>query len=71
MQVDAARVGRHASQIAEEVIAHLVGLEGARVTVTIDIDADLPSGASEHVVRTVTENSRELRFEPGAGFETE
>ena len=64
-----ARVGRDASQVADEVIAHLVGLSGADVTVTIDIEARLPDGASEHIVRTVTENGRTLKFDPGSGFE--
>ena len=50
-------------------MAHLVGLAGAEVTVTIEIEADLPDGASEQVVRTVTENGRTLKFEPGSGFE--
>ena len=71
VRLDPARVGRDASQIAEEVIAHLVGLAGAEVTVTIEIDAQLPGGASEQVVRTVTENGRTLSFEPGAGFESD
>ena len=69
VRIDATRVGRDASQIAEEVVAHLVGLAGAEVTVTIDIEANLPDGASEQVVRTVTENGRTLKFEPGSGFE--
>src|SRR5690606_10499144 len=69
VRLDPSRVGRDASQIAEEVIAHLVGLVGAAVTVTLDIDARLPEGASEQVVRTVTENGRTLKFEAGSGFE--
>ncbi len=71
VRLDPARVGRDASQIAEEVVAHLVGLAGAEVTVTIEIDADLPDGASDQVVRTVTENGRTLKFAPGSGFESE
>jgi len=69
--LDAARVGRDASKIAEEVIAHLSGLIGADVTVTLEIQANVPSGASDNVVRTVTENCRTLKFEPGSGFERE
>ena len=69
VRLDPTRVGRDAGQIAQEVIAHLVGLSGADVTVTIDIEANLPEGASEHVVRTVTENGRTLKFESGSGFE--
>ena len=71
VRIDATRVGRDASQIAEEVVAHLVGLTGAEVTVTIEIEANLPDGASEQVVRTVTENGRTLKFEPGSGFESD
>jgi predicted AAA+ superfamily ATPase len=60
--LDATRVGRDASRIADEVIAHLSGLVGAKVTVTLEVEADIPSGAPDHVVRTVTENSRTLKF---------
>jgi BioD-like phosphotransacetylase family protein len=63
-------VGRDASRIAEEVIAHLSGLVGAKVTVTIEVEAEVPSGASDHVVRTVTENCRTLKF-TSHGFERE
>jgi predicted AAA+ superfamily ATPase len=68
--LDATRVGRDASRIADEVIAHLSGLVGATVTVTLEIEADIPSGAPDHVVRTVTENSRTLKF-TSHGFEKE
>lgn len=68
--LDPARVGRDASRIADEVIAHLSGLVGAEVTVTLEIEARVASGASEQVVRTVTENSRTLRF-TSHGFESE
>ena len=60
--LDPTRVGRDASRVADEVIAHLSGLVGAKVTVTLEVEADIPSGAPDHVVRTVTENSRTLRF---------
>ena len=36
--LDSTRVGRDASRIADEVIAHLAGLLGAEVTVTLEID---------------------------------
>ena len=68
--LDATRVGRDASRIAEEVISHLAGLVGARVTVTIEVEAEIPDGASDNVVRTVTENSRTLKF-TSHGFEKE
>ena len=68
--LDSARVGRDASRIADEVIAHLSGLVGAKVTVTLEIEAEVPFGAPDHVVRTVTENSRTLKF-TSRGFEKE
>ncbi len=68
--LDSARVGRDASRIAEEVIAHLGSLVGAEVKVTLEIEAVIPSGAPYNVVRTVTENSRTLKFTT-QGFETE
>ena len=68
--LDTTRVGRDASRIADEVITHLAGLMRANVTVTLEIEADLPDGAPDHVVRTVTENSRTLRFD-SHGFERE
>jgi predicted AAA+ superfamily ATPase len=68
--LDTTRVGRDAGRIAEEVIVHLAGLVGAKVTVTLEIEAEIPAGAPDQVVRTVTENSRTLKF-TSQGFERE
>jgi len=68
--LNAERVGRDAGQIASEVIAHLTGLVGAEVRVTLEIDADVPNGVPENVVRIVTENGRTLKFD-AQGFESE
>jgi predicted AAA+ superfamily ATPase len=68
--LDPTRVGRDASRIADEVVAHLAGLMGSTVKVTLEIEAEIPSGAPENVVRTVTENSRTLKF-TSHGFEKE
>ncbi|TAH38052.1 MAG: ATP-binding protein [Planctomycetota bacterium] len=70
VRLDPARVGRDASRIADEVIAHLAGQVGAEVTVTLEIEASLANGASEQIVRTVTENSKTLKF-ASQGFEAE
>lgn len=68
--LDATRVGRDASLIADEVIAHLAGLVGADVKVTLEVEAEIPSGAPDNVVRTVTENCQTLKF-TSQGFEKE
>lgn len=69
-KLDPMRTGRDAGEIANEVISHLVGVVGAEVRVTLEIEAILPSGAPDHLVRTVTENSRTLKF-TSQGFEEE
>jgi len=70
VSLDPARTGRDAGRIAEEIITHLVALNGAEVKVTLEIEADVPSGVPDNVVRTVTENSRTLKF-TSQGFEKE
>lgn len=70
VQLRPERVGSDAGQVAEEIVAHLVGLVGADVTVTLEIEASIPSGVPENVVRIVTENGRVLKFN-SHGFEAE
>lgn len=62
VQVDSVRLTRDVGQIATEVLQHLVSLVGADVQVTIEIQAQVSDGVPEHVVRTVTENCRVLKF---------
>lgn len=69
--LDSIRVGRDASRIADEIIAHLAGIVGSKVRVTLEIEADVPSGISNSVIRTVTENCKTLKFSPASGFEKE
>jgi hypothetical protein len=64
------RLGRDAAMIAEAVVQHLNGLVGANVELTLDVQADMPDGAPDDVVRTVTENARTLKFR-SHGFERE
>ena len=56
------RPARDAAEIAEAIIAHLTGLVGADVEITLEIHATVPDGTPDHIVRTVTENCRSLRF---------
>ena len=69
VKLNPTRFGRDASAIADEVIAHLSGLLGANVTITMEIKTEIPDGAPDNVIRIVTENSRTLRFED-SGFES-
>lgn len=62
------KMATEAGKIAEEILTHLAGLPGAKVRVTLEIEAEIPEGVPDHVVRTVTENSRVLKLE-SYGFE--
>ena len=70
VQLDPDRIGLDAARIAEEVVAHLAGLDRTSVTVTLEIEAEHSAGFPEGVVRTVRENGQTLRFE-SCGFEEE
>lgn len=71
IELDPTRLARDASEVGEAVVAHLNGLVGAKVQVTLEIHAEIPEGAPEDVVRTVTENAMTLRFDPTSGFEAD
>lgn len=68
VELDTLRVGRDAARIAEEIVQHLSSALGTTVKVTIEVEADIPSGASDELVRTITENCRTLKFK-NYGFE--
>ena len=70
VKLDPTRLRRDASVIADSVIAHLSGVMGADVRLTLEIEVDIPDGTPEQVVRIVTENSRTLNFDD-SGFESE
>lgn len=67
-KIDATRLSRDVDLIASSVVQHLAGLLDAKVTITVEIEAEIPAGAPDNVVRTVTENCRTLKFE-NSGFE--
>jgi predicted AAA+ superfamily ATPase len=68
VHLDPLRMGRDAGQIAEAVVQHLTSVLGADVEIRLEIEAQIPDGASDEVVRTVTENARTLKFDQH-GFE--
>ena len=69
-RLDASRVGRDAGRIAEEVVQHLALLPDSQVEIVLEIQAEIPNGVPENVVRTVTENCRTLKFR-SQGFEND
>ena len=70
VSLDPDRLGRDAGRIAEEIVQHLSTQKNARVTLALGIEAEIPEGAPDTVIRTVTENARTLKFK-SQGFEEE
>lgn len=62
VDIDAMRMNRDASAIANEIIQHLTALNGATVKITLEIEAEIPEGVPDDVARTVLENCRTLKF---------
>lgn len=56
------RVNREMGLIVEEVIERLTSLVGCDVEISLEISAKLPEGFDEATIRTVSENSRTLKF---------
>jgi predicted AAA+ superfamily ATPase len=54
--------------INDEILAHLVKEHGAKLTVRIEIEAELADGFGDATARTVSENARTLKFDQ-QGFE--
>jgi hypothetical protein len=55
-------------QIAEEILQHLTTLAGAKVKVTVEIEAEVPDGVNEDFQRALNENCQTLHFK-SHGFE--
>ncbi|MBN1811062.1 MAG: hypothetical protein JXA14_04425, partial [Anaerolineae bacterium] len=66
--VDAQRVNKEMGLIVEEVIQRLTSQVGCEVEITVEIKARKADGFEEGTIRTVSENSRTLKFET-FGFE--
>jgi hypothetical protein len=62
VEIAAERINRDVPMIADAVIQHLTKLSDTKVKITLEIHADLPSGATDDVVRTVLENCNTLKF---------
>jgi hypothetical protein len=62
VKVDSARISRDVGTIANEIIQHLASLPNSEIDVTVEIQARVPCGFPDNVVRTVSENCRTLKF---------
>ena len=67
-KLDSTRVIKNVSNVMDEVINHLTTINGADVEIRLIVDATIPDGTPQGVVRTVTENCKTLKVED-FGFE--
>jgi hypothetical protein len=70
LTLDVDRPSRDMGRIAEEVLAHLTTLPKAKLSITVEIVADVPNGVPEDVQRIVLENGNALKFK-SQGFEAQ
>lgn len=61
--LDTTRVVRNVGSLMDEVINHLMQVEGANVEIKLVVDATMPDGTPVTTVRTVTENCRTLKID--------
>lgn len=69
-QLSGERYAMDFKSVADEILSHLAATPGAKVTITLDIEAVVEDGFAENTVRTVSENANTLKFEQ-SGFEEE
>ena len=68
VKLDASRLNRDAAQVSTEIVQHLTALLGAEVEITLEIQAHVEGGIPDHIVRTLSENCKTLKFRD-QGFE--
>ena len=61
--LDSTRVVKNIGNLMDEVINHLMQVEGANVEIKLLVEATMPGGTPVTTVRTVTENCKTLKVE--------
>lgn len=66
--LDTTRINRDVQKYVEEIIQHLTSADGAKVKVSLEVEAETVDGFTQQTVRTISENCRTLRVR-SSGFE--
>ena len=61
-KLDTTRVNRDVNNYVQEVIQHLMAVDGSDVELTLEVSVKAPDGIPSNVVRTVSENCRTLKI---------
>ena len=59
--LDSIRIHKEIDTYMQEVISHLLKLNGAEATIRLDVEISIPSGVSADIVNIVSENCRTLK----------
>ena len=70
VRLDNTRVIRDLQRYLDEVIKHLSSTDNCNVELSLEVNAETPTGFSQETVRTVSENCRTLNVS-NFGFEKE
>ncbi len=68
VELDPVRLNRDFGKVADEVVSHLTGLLGTKVSITVEIEATADEPFPDSTVRTISENAKTLKFKTH-GFE--
>jgi len=66
--LDTTRINRDVQKYVEEVIQHLTSVDGVKIKVSLEVEAESTDGFSQQTVRTISENCRTMRVRD-SGFE--
>lgn len=67
-KLDSTRVNRDVNNYVQEIIQHLMAVEGSDVELALEVNVNAPNGIPSSTVRTVSENCRTLKI-TDFGFE--
>lgn len=61
-RLDTTRVNRDMNNYVQEIIQHLMAVDGSNVELTLEVNVNAPKGIPASTVRTVSENCRTLKI---------
>ncbi len=60
-KLDNVRINKDVNNYVQEIIQHLMAVDGADVELKLEVEVTAPKGIPNGTVRTVTENCRTLK----------
>jgi predicted AAA+ superfamily ATPase len=59
--LDTTRINRDVQKYVEEIIQHLTSVDGAKVKVSLEVNAEVDEGFTQKTIRTISENCQTLQ----------